>query len=213
MPRPARTLWRDSPRAGGGNDRKAPRLSAPHRRRCVLHPTQFPQFFRKSAERCPYVCGGDPGGVPSGTTNESPAPGCGRGLEFRGFHALECITDLRCNCATVFKSFPWGDPTPLFEADRAAKGANPWTFGIFGPRYFSTKLFDARGGGPVHGGRGVTNPDATWLRAPLACQWTRCSVAIGNDGVRPAFSASQTFRIVLSRCAVGAGAASCAWNG
>src|SRR5262249_8455813 len=59
---------------------------------------------------------------------------------------------------------------------------------------------DARDGGPVHGGRGVTNPAATWLRAPLACQWTRRSVAIGNDGVRPAFSASQTFRIVLTRC-------------
>src|SRR6516225_1618710 len=33
--------------------------------------------------------------------------------------------------------------------------SNRWPFGIFGPRYFSTKSFDARGGGPVqHGGGG-----------------------------------------------------------
>jgi hypothetical protein len=53
-----------------------------------------------------------------------PRSGCGRGLEFRGFHALKGITDPRCNCATVFKSFSWGDPTSLFEADGAAKGLN-----------------------------------------------------------------------------------------
>jgi hypothetical protein len=53
-----------------------------------------------------------------------PRSGCGRGLEFRGFHALECITELRCNCATVFKPFPWGDPTSLFGPDGAAKGLN-----------------------------------------------------------------------------------------
>src|SRR5262245_25976389 len=34
-----------------------------------------------------------------------PRSGCGRGLEFRGFHALEGITEPRCNCATVSNLF------------------------------------------------------------------------------------------------------------
>ena len=37
--------------------------------------------------------------------------------------------------------------------------SNRWAFGIFGPRYFSDTSFEARGGGPVHQGGRVTQPD------------------------------------------------------
>jgi len=46
----------------------------------------------------------------------------------------------------------------IAEAARLLQ-SNRWPFGIFGPRYFSDTSFEARGGGPVHQGGRVTQPD------------------------------------------------------
>jgi hypothetical protein len=87
--------------------------------------------------------------------------------------------------------------------------------------HVSLFVCQTRGGGLSKWGRGHAarrgsftshanfKPIATCLRTPLVCQRTRCSVKIGNDGVRPPFSASQTAPAVAlrSRAVVVTGAA------
>jgi len=57
-------------------------------------------------------------------------------------------------------------PVPAVKSERPGTcepigcRSDPWNFGILGRRYFSTKSFDARGGGPVHrGGGGREDPE------------------------------------------------------
>src|SRR5215831_10359096 len=55
----------------------APMANIRTNRHCKSHVCQLAQVTNKTEIK------GPPDGVPSGPTNNSPAPGCGRGLEFR----------------------------------------------------------------------------------------------------------------------------------
>ena len=56
-------------------------------------------------------------------------------------------------------------PVPAVKSERPGTcepigcRSDAWNFGILGRRYFSTKSFDARGGGPVHRGGGREDPE------------------------------------------------------